>query len=541
MQNKPRPFVSIIVPSYNENGHIRSCIESVLASDYAPERMELLIVDGGSKDGTPETVGGYAGKTPAVRLVRNPRRITPVAFNMGIAESKGEVIMILGGHSQVAPDYVSRCVDALYRLEADNVGGNMVAVPRADTAMGRAIVDVLSHPFGVGNAHFRLNITEPREVDTVFGGCYRRDVFDRIGRFNERLARSQDMEFNLRLKRAGGKIFLIPGIRSEYFARSDFAGFTKHNFSNGLWAVLPFGRSEHVPVSLRHLIPLAFASSLLLAGVWGFFALAGRWLFAGILTAYLLSAFAASLHIARRKGDYRGIVYCLLAFASLHFTYGVGSLWGAGLLARDSVSDAAKRLFDLVASAVGLLVLSPLFLLVALRVKIGSDGPVFYRGERIGRGGRNFRMLKFRTMRVDAEKAGGSSTADGDPRITPIGAMLRRYKLDELPQLINVLMGDMSIVGPRPQVGHDVEKYTAEERTMLAVRPGITDWSSIKFRNEGEILKDQPDPDQAYIDLIRPEKIRLQLHYVRNRSFVTDLKILWATLRALAGREVKLP
>lgn len=200
-----------------------------------------------------------------------------------------------------------------------------------------------------------------------------------------------------------------------------------------------------------------------------------------------------------------------------------------------------KRCLDFGVSLFALAALSPLLAAISIAILVDSGGPVLYRGLRIGRNGEPFGMLKFRTMVANAESAGGSSTADDDPRVTRVGAVLRRYKLDELPQLFNVLLGEMSLVGPRPQVGHDVEKYTEEERSILRVRPGITDWSSIKFRNEGEILRGQPDPDQAYIELIRPEKIRLQLLYVREMSFLNDLKILWATLVALLGGAVRLP
>jgi lipopolysaccharide/colanic/teichoic acid biosynthesis glycosyltransferase len=150
-------------------------------------------------------------------------------------------------------------------------------------------------------------------------------------------------------------------------------------------------------------------------------------------------------------------------------------------------------------------------------------------------------MLKFRTMVVNADRIGGSSSADDDPRITAIGRWLRRTKLDELPQLFNVLGGSMSLVGPRPQIAHDVAKYTDEERAILTVKPGITDWASIRFHNEGAILAGHADPDQAYIDLIRPEKLRLCLEYVRRRSFGTDLSILWMTVRRLLGLPVTIP
>lgn len=194
-----------------------------------------------------------------------------------------------------------------------------------------------------------------------------------------------------------------------------------------------------------------------------------------------------------------------------------------------------KRIFDFTLSVLGLLLFSPVLLSCAIIVKLASPGPVFYRGERAGLYGKIFRTYKFRSMVVDAEKRGGASTHDADARITGIGAFLRRFKLDELPQLINVLLGDMSFVGPRPEVKKFVDMYTPKERIILTVRPGITDWSSIKFHNEGEIIAASgiADADQAYTKLIRPEKLRLQMKYVRERTLWLDIKIIYDTISTL--------
>ena len=189
----------------------------------------------------------------------------------------------------------------------------------------------------------------------------------------------------------------------------------------------------------------------------------------------------------------------------------------------------AKRAFDIALSSVGLVVASPVILGIWARIKLDRDGPAIYAGRRVGIGGREFRMYKFRTMVANADRVGGPNTPDDDPRLTRTGKFLRRYKLDELPQLVNVLKGDMSFVGPRPQVVEEVAGYTPEEREILNVRPGITDWSSLRFRNEGEILAGHADPDRAYAELIRPEKMRLGLEYVRRGTFRDDLAILWKT------------
>lgn len=192
-----------------------------------------------------------------------------------------------------------------------------------------------------------------------------------------------------------------------------------------------------------------------------------------------------------------------------------------------------KRLFDFVISLATLAVIWPLLLLLGVWIKLDSRGPVFYRGERAGRFGKPFRIWKLRTMVENADKIGGAETPADDFRITRAGAFLRSYKLDELPQFINVLVGDMSLVGPRPEVMEEVSRYTPEEQQLLNVQPGITDWASIKFRHEGEILRGSEDPHRAYHEKIRPEKVRLGLRYVQEKSLLNDIRILCRTFIVL--------
>jgi len=192
-----------------------------------------------------------------------------------------------------------------------------------------------------------------------------------------------------------------------------------------------------------------------------------------------------------------------------------------------------KRLFDFVTSLLGILVLSPVLLGLAAIVRATSPGPALYRGVRAGLGGRPFRIMKFRSMVLNAEKLGGPSTSGDDPRVTRIGAFMRRFKLDELPQLFNVLFGDMSLVGPRPEVLSEVEMYTPEQRRVLEVRPGITDWASIWNSDEGAILQGAADPHAVYKQRIQPTKLALQLKYREESSVTTDLRILVYTLRKI--------
>lgn len=188
-----------------------------------------------------------------------------------------------------------------------------------------------------------------------------------------------------------------------------------------------------------------------------------------------------------------------------------------------------KRLFDIVASGLGLVVLSPLFLILAIWIKLDSKGPVFYRQVRVGRHNQDFRIFKFRSMRVGADKGSLVTIGGHDPRITRSGYFIRKFKLDELPQLINVFVGDMSLVGPRPEVRHYVDYWTLEQMRVLDVRPGITDPASIKFRNENELMEKAEDPEKYYIEVIMQEKIKLYLEYVDKHSFWGDIGLIFKT------------
>ncbi len=192
-----------------------------------------------------------------------------------------------------------------------------------------------------------------------------------------------------------------------------------------------------------------------------------------------------------------------------------------------------KRLFDMVMSGLGLIVLSPLFLFVAIWIKMDSPGPVFYRQVRVGWHNKDFRIFKFRSMRVGSDKGSLVTIGGHDPRITRSGYFIRKTKIDELPQLINVFIGDMSLVGPRPEVRHYVDCWTPEQMHVLDVRPGITDPASIKFRNENELLAKADDPEKYYIEVIMQEKLDLYLEYVMNASFLYDIKLIFKTLCAL--------
>jgi lipopolysaccharide/colanic/teichoic acid biosynthesis glycosyltransferase len=192
-----------------------------------------------------------------------------------------------------------------------------------------------------------------------------------------------------------------------------------------------------------------------------------------------------------------------------------------------------KRVFDIFCSLIGLFLLLPFIIIISIVIIFNDFGPVFYKAPRVGQNGKIFKMFKFRTMVVNADKIGASSTKSSDSRITGAGKFLRKYKLDEIPQLINVLIGNMSLVGPRPDVKTFTDMFTDEEKAILSVKPGITDYASIWNSDEGKILEGAEDPDKAYIELIWPDKKKLQLKYVKERSFWIDIKIIFLTLKAV--------
>lgn len=192
-----------------------------------------------------------------------------------------------------------------------------------------------------------------------------------------------------------------------------------------------------------------------------------------------------------------------------------------------------KRLFDIIASGLGLIVLSPLFVILAIWIKTDSKGPVFYRQTRVGRGNKDFQLYKFRSMRPDSDKLGLITVGGRDPRVTRSGYYIRKYKLDEFPQLINVFIGDMSLVGPRPEVRKYVDMYTTEQMRVLSVRPGITSLASIRYRNENDILAATDDPDRCYIEQVMPDKIAIDLEYVDRATLWNDIKLIFSTFREI--------
>ncbi len=325
--NGPTPFVSVIVPCRNERRYIIACLDSIRLNDYAPDRVEVLVVDGMSDDGTRELLKQYADQWPTVEWLDNPARTAPAALNVGIKRSRGDVVIRMDAHCHYPANYISVLVGWLGRTEADNVGGVWNTLPGADTRVARAIAAALAHPFGVGNAHYRLGITEPRWVDTVPFGCYRRAVFERIGLFDEELVRNQDDEFNQRLLRSGGRILLVPDATIDYFARDSIGKLARMYYQYGYFKPLAAKKAGGVG-TLRQAVPAAFAIILVVSlfltlwkPTWGFAVVA-------LAAAYLIGAIASGFRAVRGQGV-RVAVLTALTFPVIHFSYALGSLRGA--------------------------------------------------------------------------------------------------------------------------------------------------------------------------------------------------------------------
>lgn len=320
------PLVSIIIPCRNEEKFIGACLDSIIANDYPKDRLEVMVVDGMSEDTTRAIVEKYSRRHAFIRLLDNPKRIISPALNIGLREAKGEIIMKMDAHSTYPKDYISSCVRYLGEYQADNVGGVLNIVPRENTMVARCIAHALAHPFASGNAYIKVGSKKLRWADTAAFGCYRREVFEKIGLFNEELG-GEDMDFNKRLKQAGGKILLVPDIVINYYADGNLKAFWRHNFADGVWAtyVLKFGSKAF---SWRHLVPLAFVLSVIGSAALSTVLTPFLWLFVGITGAYIAANLGASLHLAIKKKRMLYLWVGPIVFATRHIAHGLGALLG---------------------------------------------------------------------------------------------------------------------------------------------------------------------------------------------------------------------
>lgn len=335
--------VSIVIPCRNEEKFIGKCLDSIVVSDYSKDRLEILVVDGMSEDGTRTTVQSYARKYLFIRLLDNLKKITPAAMNIGIANAKGEIIMRMDAHNTYPPNYISGLVGWLEKAQADNVGGVCFTVPATQTLMAEAIALALSHPFGVGNAYFRIGAKEPRWVDTVPFGCYRREVFDQVGMFDEELVRNQDDEFNLRLLKRGGRILLVPNIVSYYYARDSLCKLWRMYYQYGYFKPLVTRKVGGV-LTIRQVIPAVFVLGLLVSGALAPWTAYSGWALCAIIFAYVVADLGSSIYVGFQRGV-KGALATPFVFPVLHLSYGFGFLKGVldfFILGNKRRGDAAK-------------------------------------------------------------------------------------------------------------------------------------------------------------------------------------------------------
>jgi glycosyltransferase involved in cell wall biosynthesis len=320
-------FVSIIIPCRKEKGHISTCLETIVSNDFPKDRMEVLVIDGMSDDGTREEVRAIAERYPFIQLLDNPQQITPCALNIGIRRARGDIIVRMDAHASYPKDYLGKLLYWMENTGADNVGGVLVARPGGDGPVARAIAVAILSPFGVGNAYFRIGSETPRWVDTVPFGCYRRTVFQQIGLFDEDLIRNQDDELNSRLAKAGGKILLSPDIQIDYFARTKISQLWRMYFQYGYYKPLVI-RKVGTVVTARQLVPAAFVLALVLGAATAPLHAFGLAALSTVIGAYALVNLSASLLAAIRERDPSLLLVLPVAFAVVHLAYGSGFLKG---------------------------------------------------------------------------------------------------------------------------------------------------------------------------------------------------------------------
>lgn len=331
MNNEPReemkpPVVSVIIPCRDEEKYIRKTLDSILENDFPKEDLEVLVVDGMSSDGTLKIAMEYSRKYPFIKTLKNPNRYQSSALNIGIRNSKSQIIMRMDAHSYYNRDYISRCVDELQNNNVDNVGGICITLPGDDSLISKSIALALSHRFGVGNSYFRVGVRKSRYVDTVPFGCYKREVFQKIGFFDESLVRNQDDELNLRLIKNGGKILLDPEIISYYYARDSLSKLWKMYYQYGYFKPLVALKVKAL-MTWRQLMPAIFVGSTVALGLSSIIAIQLLLPFLVILLLYSSTNLAVSISHAAKKGW--TLIFSLpIVFAAIHFSYGFGYLIG---------------------------------------------------------------------------------------------------------------------------------------------------------------------------------------------------------------------
>lgn len=317
-------MLSVICPIYNEEKYIEGCIESILSQDYPKDDLEVIFADGMSTDRTRDIVEDYATKYPWIRLIDNPDRIVPPALNLAIEASHGDIIMRLDAHAEYPDNYFSVLTKALNELGAANVGGVCETLPINDTPTAKAIAAVLSSKFGMGNSDFRVGAKDIKEVDTVPFGCWPRSIFSKIGLFDMDLIRNQDDEFNGRIIKNGGRIFILPDVRIKYFARDKVSKVAKMFYQYGLFKPLVNCKLGS-PATVRQFFPLALVLGLVIGAVISLLWRPFLWIYLAGIAVYLLIALAFSLKSSLNPTQ---VLIQIWTYMTVHICYGWGYLIG---------------------------------------------------------------------------------------------------------------------------------------------------------------------------------------------------------------------
>lgn len=334
--------VSIICPVYNEEKFIDRCIKSILEQDYPQDSLEVLFVDGRSTDRTRDIINSYLKDYPFMRLLDNPQQVVPYALNKGIGESKGEVVMRIDGHCTYPTNYVSELVRYLYELDADNVGGVWNTQPANDKAICQAIALASSHPFGVGGSMHKIGTSKIMKTDTVPFGCYKREVFEKIGLFDTELVRNQDDEFNGRLIKQGGKIYLIPQVIINYTARDTLGKMQKMYYQYGLYKPL-VNKKLGAPATIRQFFPLLFLLGIIAGILLSLVSSIFFYAFIAVLTLYFLIGIVVGGMGAIRTGKAIMALLMPYVFLNIHLSYGWGYLKGLINIARNKTFNVKSN------------------------------------------------------------------------------------------------------------------------------------------------------------------------------------------------------
>ena len=335
--NDHQTSVSVIVPCRNEQDFIGNCLESLISQNYPESKLEILVVDGVSNGRTKEIISEYAEEYPFIKLLNNVKKVVPSALNIGIKAARGDIIVRIDVHCTYSQDYITKCVKYLQEYDdVDNVGGICITLPGNDTVLAQAIALAISHPFGVGNSYFRIGCKKERYVDTVPFGCFRRDVFLKVGLFDEDLTRTQDAEFNARLIKNGGRVLLVPEIVSYYYSRNSLRTLWEMQFQYGYFKPLAAKKIGRI-LALRQLAPPIFVGSLFVSLICALFSKISLCYFVFVLSLYILTACGVSLRIFLKRTSIC-CFYLPVVFSVIHFGWGLGCLkgiWDFIILRRD--------------------------------------------------------------------------------------------------------------------------------------------------------------------------------------------------------------